>query len=341
MDYINDPEKVKVLVTGANGFIGSNLCKLLVSKKIFVRAMALPGTPVNTIEGIVNEIVFADITKAETLRKPLEGITHVFHLAALASDWGSPALHRKVNTEGTGNMLEASSQNGVKRFLYVSSLAIHPMNGHNGSDETTPACSNINAYAISKRESEKIVNAFHKSKKTETVIIRPGFFPFGPADTTSFLHLAGAISTGKYAHINSGKSKISTSFIDNLTEGMVLAAFNPKGAGETFILCDNEPVSWKQIAEDIAKGLNSKAHLLNIPYKLAFFAAVILEAIWKLFGIKTAPPITKYRVAVPRKNLVFTNKKAKALLGYNPKISWNKGLRITINWYCNYISSKS
>ncbi len=340
MAYITDKENIKILVTGANGFIGSNLCKHLSSLNFFVRGMALTGTSVENISGVVNEIVFADITKPASLKNSLSGITHVFHLAALASDWGSIHLHLKVNTGGTKNLLEASAQAGAKRFLYVSSLAIHKLNGHDGSDENLIADSMINAYAISKRESEILVNGFFRKKIIETVIVRPGFFPFGPGDTTSFIHLAVAISKGKFALINSGKAKISTAFIENLVEGITLAGFHPKASGETFIICDDDPVSWKQIAVDIAEKLKAGNKFLSVPFKFAFIVAAIFELLWKVQNKKSPPPLTKYRVSVPRKNLIFSNKKAKIVLGYSPLVNWENGLAKTMNWYSDYLSKK-
>lgn len=296
--------------------------------------MAMPGTPVSNIS-TADEIIYADITKPHTLEGLCKGITHVIHLAALASDWGPLPAFLKVNAEGTKNMLEASLASGIKRFLFVSSLAIHPLNGHNGSDENAPAASTINPYAISKKSAESIVKYF--DEKIETVIVRPGFFPYGPGDTTSFIHLAQAIMSGKYANINGGKSMISTSYIENLTEGMTIAALHPKASRETFILCDNEPVSWNQIAADISSGLGKKQNFISIPFKLAYAVAMISELLYRAIGKKTAPPITRYRVSVPRKNLVFSNKKARELIGYNPKITWADGLKKTLDWYTEYL----
>jgi len=295
--------------------------------------MVLPGTDTSTISHLPVEIIEADITKPETLNAACENITHIFHLAAIASDWAPKNIFTEVNEKGTENLLKAAMDKEVKRFIHTSSLATHKLKNYASADENTSLDATINYYAISKKNAEKIVNDFQQTGEIETVIIRPGFFPFGPGDMTSFFHLAKAIQKGKFGYVNSGKSKICTAYVKNLVKGMALAGFHTKAAGETFIICDDEPVSWRQIGEDMAKLLGTKKPWLSLRYELLFPIAVSMEMIWKIFSLKNSPTLTRYRISVPRYDLVFTNEKAKKLLGYEPKTNWEEGVTETIEWY--------
>ncbi len=322
------------LVTGANGFIGSNLVKILIERGWKVRSMVLKGTPLDFIEGFDTEIVYGDITEPETLLSAVEGVDVVFHLAAIASDWGPEELFMRVNAGGTLNMLEASARAGVKRFVYMSSVAVHAYNGHRGTDETAPRdCPSYLYYGRSKIKGEDYVNQFHSEGKIEGVIIRPGLFPFGPNDTTSFYKLARALEKGAFSYVNGGRAKVSTAYVENLVHGLELAGKHEKASGEVFIIADPWIVTWKELIEKFCDALGVKHPWLSIPYPVASIAASIMEKIWLLFKIKGEPPVTRYRALLMKDDLVFSSKKAQKLLGYSPIVDFDEAIKRTVAWY--------
>ena len=325
---------MKALVTGANGFIGSNLVKTLLDRGWEVRSMVLKGTPLDFLEGMDTEIVYADITDPATLPHAVDGIDVVFHLAAIASDWGPKELFMRVNAEGTYNMLEAASRAGVKRFVQMSSVAVHAYNGHPHSDETAPRdCPERIYYGISKIMAEDYVMNFHREKKLEGVIIRPGLFPFGPNDTTSFYRLAQALEKGAFSYVNGGRAKVSTAYVENLTHGLEIAGKHERATGEVFIIADGWELTWKKLMEKFCDELGVKHPWLSIPYPVADAVARMMEFTWIKLKLKGEPPITRYRASLMKDDLFFVPDKAMKILGYKPIVDFETAVRRTVDWY--------
>ncbi len=325
---------MKALVTGANGFIGSNLVKLLLERGWQVRSMVLKGTPLDFIENLDTEIVHGDITRPETLPHAVDDMDVVFHLAAIASDWGPKELFMRVNAEGTYNMLEASARAGVKRFVQMSSVAVHAYNGHHRSDETAPRdCPEHVYYGRSKILAEDYVMDFHKQGKLEGVIIRPGLFPFGPNDTTSFYRLARVLEKGAFSYVNGGRAKVSTAYVENLVHGMELAAKHEKAPGEVFIIADGWELTWRELIGGFCEELGAGKPRLSIPYPVADLTGRIMEGIWRAFKLKGEPPVTRYRASIMKDDLFFVPDKARRVLGYEPPVDFDTAVKRTVEWY--------
>ncbi|MCB0221171.1 MAG: NAD-dependent epimerase/dehydratase family protein [Chrysiogenetes bacterium] len=323
---------MKALVTGANGFLGSHLSEALSANGIEVRAMIQAGTPMVNLEGIDVECVDGDLADTASLARACEGCDLVYHLAAVVSDYGPWSLFKRINVEGTRDLIDAAAGAGARRFVQMSSLSVHGFHGWFNATEEAPIDAGNN-YARSKVEGEKLVHAAHEGGKIEGVIIRPGYFPFGPRDRTSFANLADALEKGIYRQVGDGRARTCTSYAPNLAQGMVLAGTKAEAAGETFVLADDAPISWKEINARLSKALGVAMPRISIPAPLARAAGDIMERVWTLAGAKNAPPLTSYRVRVPLTDSHFSNAKARRLLGFDPKVGFDEGLALTVEWY--------
>ncbi len=324
----------RALVTGANGFIGSNLTKLLAGKGWAVRGLVLKGTPEDFLEGLDVDIVYGDIVRPESLGDAVRGVDVVFHLAAIAADWGPVERFFKVNVEGTRNMLEAAAGAGVGRFVFMSSPAVHRYSGHYKSTESVPRdCPADFAYGRSKIEAEDLVNETHKRGVMEGVIVRTGLFPFGPNDTTSFYKLARVLEKGMFCYVGGGRAKTSTAYVENLCSGVELAGSHPRAAGRTFIIADDVDVSWKELIERFCYELGVKPPQLSVPYGAADILAAAVEGAWSVLKLESDPPITRYRARLMHRDLSFVSTKACRELGYAPAVSLDEGIRRTVAWY--------
>jgi nucleoside-diphosphate-sugar epimerase len=322
------------LVTGANGFIGSRLVRTLLERGWTVRSLVLKGTPLEFLDGVRTEVFFGDICEPETLGPALEGMDTVFHLAALARDWGPADLFMKVNAAGTRNMLEAASAAGASRLVLASSLAVHDYCGHFGANEDAAMdCPAWLPYGRSKVMAERHVKEFHDRGVIEGVIIRPGVFPFGPNDTTSFSRLAAALEKGIFAYVDHGRARLCTAYVENLCHGMELAGRRPGAAGRTYVIADDAPLSWRELMELFCRELGAKPPRLSIPYPAARAAAVATETLWTRLGLRSEPPLTLYRARIMRGDLFFVSGRARDELGYAPTVPLEEGVRRTVAWY--------
>lgn len=312
----------RALVTGANGFIGSNLCRHLRAANIPVRALVLPGEDVSRLIADGVEVVRGDI--AGSMPEHLcADVSHVFHLAAIASDWGPVSLFDRVNRQGTENILAAAVTARVPRFVHMSSLAVHAYRGHTAGTEETLCDSMINAYAISKRQAESAV--LTASPVMHTTIIRPGVVPYGVGDQRTIPGLVDALRRGIYRHIGSGNQRVCLSQADNLAEGMLLAAQRAGPSGEIYILSD-DIVTWREFMDTLAEVFELSPARGSLPLWLAGAAAHGLEALYHILPLRGEPPLTRYRVSLFRGDLVFLADKARRELGYVPKIHLREGL---------------
>lgn len=325
------------LVTGANGFIGSNLCAALRAQGIPTRGLVLPGSDARELRELSVDVFEGDISC------PLEfpafaGASHVFHLAAIPLDWGPSELFERVNVDGTRHVLEAAVAAGVTDFVHMSSLAVHPYSGHSLGDEQTARGWAINAYTVTKNRAEDVVLAFRDNLRV--TIIRPGVVPYGPGDRLSLPGILDALEKGIYAHVGGGGTRVCLSYVGNLADGMILAARRVGPSGETFVLAD-DVVTWREFIDAVADTFEKKRAGRSVPFAIAWAAALFTESVYRVLRLGGVPPVTRYRISLFRGDLVFSSEKARRELGYAPVVGLRDGLLRTRAWMDSRISTQA
>ncbi|MFQ5867478.1 MAG: NAD-dependent epimerase/dehydratase family protein [bacterium] len=323
---------MKAFITGINGFIGSNLAARLIEEGQEVSGLVRKTSDLSFLEGLKVKLFFGDLSNRALLNKATQGVNVVYHVAGLASDWGPIELFRKINVEGTKNLLESSVKSGVKRFVFISSAAVHGFGGFHNATEDSQKMATIFPYCITKKEAEDLVNRFHRQRGLPTLIIRPGNV-FGPKDRTTFVKMAQLLEKGQMVYINRGRALTCPTYIENLVDAVLLAGGRKDTVGETYIITDGLKITWKEYIDKIAEKLGVRRPLFSIPYCLAYSAGGICEAILKLFRSKRPPIITRYRIANAGKNYHFSIEKAKTKLGYQPRVSLDEAIQRTVKWY--------
>jgi nucleoside-diphosphate-sugar epimerase len=323
------------LISGVNGFIGSHVAERLLKEGHRVRGLVRKTSDLEFIRGLDIELFTADLADISSLEKPLFGVDIVVHVAGLASDWGRYGRFFDVNVAGTRNIAEAAARNKVKRFLHISTAAVHGFHGYRNVDETFPFADTPFAYCKTKQIAEQWLFDFSRSTGMKVTAIRPGNV-FGPRDHTFIEKYLDALIAGKIAYIDRGEHWTCPVYVENLVDGIIRACFEPAAAGEAFLITDGLEITWKDFTERFVDLLGVKRPRSSVPYRVAYALVFFLEAAYKLVRASTPPLLTRYRVANGGRDYHFSIEKAKRLLQYEPSVGFDVAVQRTVTWYLEW-----
>lgn len=318
---------MKILVTGANGFIGKVLSAMLIKEGYSVRCT------VHFIESISREIKNSlngcEIVKMDEIgqntdwHEILGGVEAVVHLAArtpvMKENIPNPlTAYRKINVGGTESLARAASNAGIGRFIYVSSIGV---NGSQTLDRPFTEKDSPNPrdnYALSKWEAEQILHQIVEEVGLNVVIIRPSLV-YGPGVKENLLRLLQWIYCGVPLPLTNIDNLRSLIGVDNLADLLVSCIENPNAVGETFLAADGEDLSTPELIRRLANMLNRPTRLFPFPKALLNMGARLLgkrDVLDRLCG-----------------SLVVDVNKARQLLNWRPKMNVNEGLAQMAEWY--------
>jgi dihydroflavonol-4-reductase len=323
---------MEVLITGGTGFIGSRLALRCLDKGYAVRVLGQENTVAEgenkrLIEASGAKVTVASVTQQECLGELLRGVDLVYHLAAAQHEANVPDQRFwKVNVTGTKNILEASVNAGVKRFIYGSTIGVYGSALQGRLDEQSPVHPD-NIYGITKLEGEKLVLSF--LERLAVVIIRIAE-TYGPGDRR-LLKLFKGIRKKVFFIIGSGRNIHHPIYIDDLIEGLLLAATGAEAVGQTFVLAGKEPLTTAVMVETIAKQLGTRIPAVHLPLAVFLVAAVMMEKICPPIGIQ--PPLHRRRLDFFSKDFLFSQERCKSILGFAPQVNFEQGVAETAKWY--------
>ncbi len=322
---------MRVLVTGAHGFLGSHITERLVAGGDVVRALVSPWGDLHNLRVAMGagevEVVRADVSKPGDLAGALEGVDAVVHAAARVADWGPWDAFYRTNVLGTQRLLEAAVQAGASRFVLVSSVAVHTYRGFRDADPRTLPRDNVsNPYAYSKILAENVVMT---RSDVEGVVVRPGLWPFGARDAT-FQRVERAVARGVMPLMKRGESVLNTTYATNFADGVALAVASPAAAGRVYLIADEGAPSWRELFDELARLVGSAPPRLNVPRRPVRAIATGVEATWRALFPSTEPPMTRYRAGLMAHDVHFSMRHAVEELGYRPRVGWREGLRLAV-----------
>lgn len=313
----------KVLITGASGFIGQALCSFLREKGVEIKATSRLKKDLYPYEFSIVE----DITKEAEWGEVLDGVETVIHLAAQAHGvrQGNYLFAQQeasnlfnVNVVGTKALAQASYDKGVKHFIYVSSIKV---NGEITSlvpfvEKDIPCPKD--EYGESKLQAEEVIKSYCQDKRMSYTILRPPLV-YGPRVKGNFWDLLN-ISFSKiplpFAGINNKRSLI---YLENLLDIIYLSLIHPKAKNETFLLCDGQDLSIRELIAQVRKTMNLSPYLWYCPFS-------ILEFIFKIFKREKA----FLRLS---SSLQVNDQKLRSYLNWQPRFSVEQGIEKTVQWF--------
>lgn len=326
----------RYLITGATGFVGGHLAEACRARGYPVTALVRSGSSSDRLAALGVELVTGDLGDSAAVRAAVRGAGVVVHCAAKVGDWGPAEEYRAVNVDALRSLLDACKQEVAaggpfNRFVHLSSLGVYAFRHHHGTTEDDPLPPrHIDGYTQSKVEAERVVQEYAKS--LSVVTLRPGFV-YGPQERTFLPRLIRQLTRGRLPYLGGGKRAMNCIYIDNLVDAIFLAAERPDAVGNVFNLTDGEYVSKRRFLEGMADGLGLPRPRRSWPLWLARLAAWVLETRARAKGAAKAPPLTQAGVKFLGMNLDFSIDRARRELGYQPRLTFDEGLRRTMDWY--------
>jgi len=267
-----------------------------------------------------------DLAAPGDLRPLLDGAETVVHAAGVIHV-RTPREWDDVNTRGTIALAVAAKAAGVKRFVFLSSNAA---GGASGADdvltEDVPARP-LSRYGRSKLMAERALIALHEAGRFEIVNLRPSMF-YGPPVPARHVDIYRRVLTGRMPLVGGGAYRRSVTHVENLVQAVRLAVTEPRAAGETYYVVDDEIATTRSIVEAMAEALGVAPRFLRLPAvtgSVAYAADRMLEAMGRYSGPVHLVGESNWHVAI-------SSAKAKRELGYAPARSLREGMREAVAW---------
>ena len=331
----------KMLITGASGMVGSAVARRAVEEGYEVRALVRADSDRSLLEGLDIEYVEGDLADPIGLESALADVSVVVHTAAHQGDWGPAEKYRAINVVALEHLLTAAERAGSLRlWVHISSLGVYPARDHYGTDETVPPdLVGLDGYTRTKAEAEVVLKRHIDEYHLPAIILRPGFI-YGPGERHAIPQLIKRLrGEGTIKMIGDGQKVLNNTYVGNLVDAIFLALENEAAIGETFNIRYERLVTRVEYIRTVADYLDAPMPG-KIPFWLARTLVGPIETFARITGRQQAPVLTGARLKFMARNLDFSIAKAKRVLGYQPRVDFQEGIREALDWATGKAPSK-
>ena len=316
---------MRVLITGANGFVGTVLCRSLIKKSHSVRCVVRERREYLNFSKDVDIYSVGEIGPSTIWAEALRDIDIIVHLASRVHVMKDESLspldeYRRVNTEGTKRLAFMAALAGIQRLVYVSTVKVNGEFTHeqpfNEDDTPNP----LDPYGISKWEAEVALRHISSEKGLQVTVIRPPLV-YGPEVKANFLQLLDMVNKNIPLPLLLVNNKRSMIYIENLVDAIIKCIEHPKAANQTFLVSDGQDISTPDLIKMIAKAMGKKPRLLPVP-------SVALKVLGRITGKQS-------EVERLIGNLQIDSSKIRNTLDWKPSFTVEEGISETVKWYIN------
>src|SRR5512138_385580 len=316
---------MRVLVTGASGFLGGRLAAMLAERGDRVRVLARPSSDLSHLAAVKPEIVRGSLEDPGSLRIAVRGIDVVYHCAALSFDWGTWHEFEAANVAGVENLARAASRSdSLERFVHVSSSDVYGY-PQRPCDESAPLVDTGLPYNRSKVLGERALWRHAGEGKLPLTVVRPVTI-YGPRSKDIVLEVVKMIRSGSMALVDGGRARAGLVFVDDVAAALVAAARSPVALGRAYNVRGGGDETWRDYVDALADGLGARRPWLSLPSALALPAARALEGVHRLLRAGGRPLLTRHSVLLLCRDQGFATERIRSELGFEAAVGFTEGV---------------
>jgi nucleoside-diphosphate-sugar epimerase len=311
----------RVAVTGANGFIGSAICRALAAEGAEVVGVEVFPEHEAELRAAGVEPRIADVSDRDAIVPALEDVELVVHTAAYVREWGSMEDFMRVNVRGTANVLDGAEAAGAERVVHVSSVVVYGYEDESHQGEHAYRRAVGVPYIDTKSASDAL------AARRGAVIVRPGDV-YGPGSVPWLVRPVELMASRQFAVPNKGDGTMLPVYVDDLVAGVVLA-LRRGTPGRTYTVWDGHGVTFSEYYGMLARELDLREPP-KLPKSLLFAFGAALEGGAKLLGRR--PPMGRHGVTFLDRRGTASNERAREELGWSPSVELPEGIRRSAEW---------
>lgn len=322
-----------ILVTGGGGFVGRGIVRALLERGDAVRVLCRGDYPELRDLGV--ELHRGNVRDLSAVMSAVEGCDGVFHVAAHIDLWGPYDEFHQTNVDGTRHVIRSCRETKVSKLVFTSTPSVvHGGDSVAGVDESAPYPRRFEApYPATKALAERLVLSAN-GPELATVAIRPHLV-WGPQDTSALPRLVARARAGRLKLVGPPK-QTDTTYIDNAVAAHLAAydRLSPESpvAGRAYFVTQGEPLAIPVFVNDLLNAVGLPPVTKTIPTSIARAASIIVESIWRVFRLRSEPPITRFLVSQLSTEHWYDISAARRDLGYEPEVSYAEGMQRLKRW---------
>ncbi|MFJ2261648.1 aminotransferase class I/II-fold pyridoxal phosphate-dependent enzyme [Streptomyces sp. NPDC087844] len=320
-----------VLVTGASGFIGGHLTRRLTEHGHRVRVLVREGSDRAAFAGLDVEVTTGDLSDPESLRHATSGVRHVYNCAGLSADWGPWEEFRRINVDGSRNLVEAAHHAGtVERLLHLSTTDVYGYPVTPCDESAEPRDIGL-PYNRSKVLGERAVRQAAERTGLPVTVVRP-VSVYGPRSKDFVIEIATLLLSRQMVYVRGGAVPAGLVYVGNLVDGMIAACASDTAVGKAYNMRDPDPTTWREYVEALARGLGVKPPAFSLPTPVARGVATVSERLYGALRIKSRPVLTRHAVHLFDRDQSYAIDRARDDFGFKSEVGFEEGIELTLAW---------